>query len=86
MPIKTSVNGNQVSITTQEGDDLRTAQQQAGANPINNLTLAQALTYLQSNVTDLPSARTYLAHLTKLVFIQERRIARLEKLLKDKGI
>jgi hypothetical protein len=86
MAPKTTVNGNRVTITTQEGDDVRLAQTQAGTNPINSLTLTQALAYLQSNVTDLPSARVYLAHLTKLVFIQERRIARLEKVLKDKGI
>jgi hypothetical protein len=64
----TTVNGNQVNITTPTGDAYRQAKADAGVNPIENLTLAQALTFLQSNVTDLPSAKVYLGHLTKLVF------------------
>lgn len=68
--------------TTPEGDQLRQAQNDAGTNPIDSLTLAQALTYLQANVTDLPSAKTYIGLLTRLVFILVRRVDRLETVLK----
>lgn len=68
--------------TTPEGDAIRQAQTDAGTNPIDSLTLAQALTYLSTNVTDLPTAKTYIGQLTKLVFIQARRIDRLEQTIK----
>ena len=66
-----------LQTTTPEGDAIRQAQTDAGINPIDSLTLAQALTYLQNNVIDLASAKVYLGLLTKLVFIQKRRIDRL---------
>ncbi len=71
MPTNVSVNGNRVAITTSEGDALRQSQQtaQTTGNPLDNLTLAQALTWIDSNVTDLNSARTALKHLATLVFV-----------------
>ncbi len=71
-----------LQTTTPEGDAIRQAQTDAGANPISALTLAQALAYLQTNVTDLPTAKVYLGHLTKLLFIEKRRNDRLEQTLK----
>ncbi len=65
-----------IQITTPAGEAARKAKTDAGTNPIDNLTLAQALTYLQNNVTDLPSAKMYLAHLTKLVFVLRANSAR----------
>lgn len=70
-----------VTFSTAKGDALRTAKTQAGANPIDGLTVQQALTYLQNNVTDLASAKTYMRELTKVVFIQERRLDRIEAAL-----
>jgi hypothetical protein len=61
--------GNQVSVTSTEGDAFRQTQTAANNNPLNGLTLAQALTYIDNNVTDLASARTALKHLTRLVFL-----------------
>ncbi len=65
-----------IQISTPEGNALRQAKTDAGTNPIDNLTLAQALAYLQNNVTDLNSAKVYLAHLTKLVFILRAELQR----------
>ncbi len=67
-----------VTISTPKGDAVRAAQTQAGANPLNGLTVTQALAWIDSNVTDLASARTALKQIVKVVFIQERRIDRLE--------
>lgn len=70
-------------FSTPKGDALRTAKTQAGANPIDNITLQQALTYLNANVTDLASAKTYLRELTKKVFVQERRLDQIEAALRQ---
>jgi hypothetical protein len=62
------VNG-QVVVKTPEGDRLRQDQAAAVNNPLESLTLAQALTWVDANVNDLASARTALKHLARLVFI-----------------
>ncbi len=64
-----TVSGNKVTITTSEGDTLRQSLQAGASNPLDPLTLAQALTWIDSNATDLNSARIALKQLTKLVFI-----------------
>ncbi len=65
-----------IQISTSQGNAARQAKADAGTNPVDGLTLAQALTYLQNNVTDLASAKVYLAHLTKLVFVLRADVAR----------
>jgi len=71
MPTNVSINGNRVTITTAEGDTLRQSKQtaQTAGNPLDRLTLAQALSWIDGNVNDLTSARTALKHLAKLVFV-----------------
>lgn len=71
-----------VVFSKPEGDALRTAKTQAGTNPIDNITLQQALAYLNTNVTDLASAKAYLRELTKKVFIQDRRLDQFEATLR----
>jgi hypothetical protein len=66
---KVTVSGNQVSITTSEGDALRQSQQTGASNPLETLSLAQALTWIDANVTDLNSARLALKQLAKLLFV-----------------
>lgn len=70
-----------IQITTTSGDAVRAAQTQAGANPLENLTVTQALAWIDANVTDLASARTGMKHIVKYLFIQKRRIDRLEAAL-----
>lgn len=67
-----------IQVQTSEGQAARQSKTDAGTNPIANLTLAQALNYLSTNVTDLASAKTYLGHLTKVVFV-------MAAVLKQKG-
>lgn len=67
-----------IQITTNTGNAIRTAQSQAGANPLDGLTVTQALAWIDANVTDLASARTGMKHMVKYLFIQKRRIDRLE--------
>lgn len=64
----TVVNGK-VIVKTPEGDRLRQDQGSAVNNPLDTLTLAQALTWIDNNVADLASARTALKQLAKLVFV-----------------
>ena len=71
-----NVNGNSVTASTPEGDAFRQTQAAAANNPLDALTLAQALAWIDGNVTDLQSARTALKHLTKLIFLQRADIAR----------
>ena len=67
--INVSINGQLVTVTTNEGNALRQARTAAGTNPLDNLTMAQALAWIDANVTDLPSARNALKHLVKLILI-----------------
>ncbi len=78
MTTKVTVVGDQVSITTTEGDALREAQltSQAAGNPLDNLTLAQALTWIDSNVADLASTADALKHLAKLLFVLRAEVHR----------
>jgi len=67
--INVSVSGQLVTISTNEGNALRQSKTAAGTNALDNLTMAQALAWIDANVTDLPSARTALKHLVKLILI-----------------
>lgn len=67
-----------IQITSTQGDAVRTAQTQAGANPLDGLTVTQALAWIDANVTDLATAKTALKQMVKVIFIQERRIDRIE--------
>jgi hypothetical protein len=69
MALSTQVNGNKVTVSTSTGQALRTDQAADTNNPIESLTLAQALTYIDNNVVDLASARVALKHLCKIVFV-----------------
>jgi hypothetical protein len=75
-PQNVTVSGNQVSVTTSEGDALRQSQQAGTSNPLDTLTLAQALTWIDANVTDLNSARLALKQLAKLLFILRADVQR----------
>lgn len=72
-----------LTVTTNAGDAVRAAQTQAGANPLENLTVTQALAWIDANVTDLASARTGMKHIVKYLFIQKRRNDRLEAALQQ---
>jgi hypothetical protein len=65
-----------IQISTPEGNVLRQAKADAGTNPVDALTLAQVLTYLQNNVTDINSAKAYLAQLTKILFVLRADVRR----------
>lgn len=67
--LNVSINGQAVTVSTVEGDALRQARSAAGTNPLDNLTMAQALAWVDANVTDLPSARNALKHLLKIILI-----------------
>jgi hypothetical protein len=78
MATNVTVNGSRVSITTTEGETLRQAQQtaQTTGNPLDSLTLAQALAWIDTNVADLASARAALKHLAKLLFVMRAEVHR----------
>jgi len=76
MPLQVSANGNSVTISTAAGDAFRQTQSAAANNPLDSLTLSQALTFIDTNVTDLNSARQVLKHLTKLIFLQRAEDSR----------
>ncbi len=71
-----TINGKQITITTPEGDALRQAQQAAAGNPIDNLTLPDALSWIDANVVDLPSARAALKQMAKILFVLRAEIRR----------
>jgi hypothetical protein len=60
---------SKITLTTPEGDRFRQVKAAAANNPLDGLTLAQALQYIEDNVTNFASAKTALKHLTKLVFV-----------------
>src|SRR2546423_690269 len=62
-------NGDVISVTSAKGETLRQTQIAARNNPLDGLTLDQALTYIDANVVDLASARTALKHLARIVFV-----------------
>ncbi len=76
MTTNVTTNGNRVTITTSESDSLRQAQQAAATNPIDNLTLADALNWIDSNVVDLPSARAALKQIVKVLLILRAQVQR----------
>jgi hypothetical protein len=53
MSTNVSINGNRVAITTSEGDALRQSKQtaQTAGNPLDSLTLTQALTWIDNKVS-----------------------------------
>jgi hypothetical protein len=61
--------------------DLATAKTESGTNPLDNLTVAQALAWIDANVTDLASARTALKQVVKVLGIHERRLRMIERAL-----
>lgn len=65
--------------------DLATAVTQAGANPLNGITVTQALTWIDANVTDLASAKVALKHMVKVIGVQERRLRIVERMLNIGG-
>ncbi len=67
---------NKVTITTPQGDALRTDQAAAGSNPLDKITLAQALTWVDANVTDLASAKVALKQIVKALFMLKREVER----------
>lgn len=70
-----------LTYTNPKGDAVRTAQTQAGSNPLAGLTVTQALAWIDNNVTDLATARTALKQMAKVLFILDRRVDRLEAAL-----
>ena len=78
MTTKVTVDGSHVSITTTEGETLREAQltAQAAGNPLDSLTLADALLWIDTNVADLASAIDALKHLAKLLFVLHAEVHR----------
>ncbi len=76
MATNVTINGNRVTITTSDGDTLRQSQQAAAANPIETMTLADALAWIDANVVDLPSARAALKHLAKTLFVLRAQVQR----------
>jgi hypothetical protein len=73
MANQVSVVNGKVVVKTPEGERLRQDESAAVNNPLESLTLSQALTWIDSNVNDLASARAALKHLAKLVFIVRAR-------------
>jgi hypothetical protein len=76
MATNVTVNGSQVSITTTAGDAKRQTTTDAGASPLDNLTLAQALAWIDTNVNNLADAKAAFRHLTKLVFVLRAELRR----------
>lgn len=72
-------NGKKVKVTSGPGDEYRTAKAQAGINPLDGLTVAQALSWVDSNVTDLPSAKVAMKHIIKALFVLRAEVKRLKK-------
>lgn len=60
---------------------LATAKTEAGINPLDNLTVAEALAWIEANVIDLPSAKTALKQAVKIFAIHERRLRIIERAL-----
>ena len=76
MTTNVTINGNQVRITTSDGDALRQSQQAAAGSPIESLTLPETLAWIDTNVVDLPSARAILQHVAKIVFVLRAQVQR----------
>jgi hypothetical protein len=76
MATNVTVNGNQVSVTTAAGESKRQATTDAGTHPLDSLTLAQALAWIDANVNNLADARAAFKHLTKLVFVLRAELRR----------
>jgi hypothetical protein len=77
--VKIAVNGQRVAVTTNEGDALRQAKAAAGNNPLDGLTLKQALDHIDAEVKDLASARTALKNLARLIFVMRAESERGQK-------
>lgn len=60
-------NGDRIRVSTPAGAALRDGKADS-STPLDALTVKQALNWLDTNVTDLASARTALKHLTRLIF------------------
>lgn len=71
-------------MNSPEGDARRQTEQQAGANPLDNLTLAQALAWIDANVTNLASVIVALKHIVRYLFVLRRRLDELETQVRGK--
>jgi hypothetical protein len=60
---------------------LSTARAEAGANPLDGITVREAMTWIDNNVTSLAQAREALKLAVKIIAIQERRLRLIEKQL-----
>jgi hypothetical protein len=76
MATNVTVNGSQVSVTTTAGDAKRQATTDAGTSPLDNLTLAQVLAWIDANVNNLADARAAFKHLAKLIFVLRAELRR----------
>ena len=77
MPYNLTVTGkNSATISTPEGDAFRQIQSTAINTPLDNLTLPQALAWIDANVTDLSTTRDALKYLVRLIYLQQAEMAR----------
>jgi hypothetical protein len=72
MANQVTVEKSKVVIKTPQGDQLRQDKLAAANNPLDGLTLTQALTWVDANVSDLASARSALKQIVKLIFVQRK--------------
>lgn len=61
--------GNRVVISTPHGNNLRQAQGAVKDNPLDGLTMPEVLSYLDSSVTDMASARKAVKYLAHQLFV-----------------
>ncbi len=87
MPV--TVNGKRVQITSINGDSKRLDAAAATSNPLDNIPLDQALTWLENNVTSLATAKVALKQMAKQIIMNRRDLQILQdrvKRLEQKGI
>lgn len=67
-----------ITIETEEGKKLRADQVTiaAAGEALSRLTLAEALTWVETNVTDLASARNALKEIVKALFVLRGKVRR----------
>jgi hypothetical protein len=67
-----------ITIETEAGKKLRADQVTATTvgEPLKRLTLAEALTWVETNVTDLASARNALKEIAKVLFLLQGEVRR----------
>jgi hypothetical protein len=65
-----------ITVTTPQGNALRADQVAAADNPLQGLTLAQALAWIDANPTDPASTQKVLKNILKSLFTLQREIER----------